>query len=134
VKIIYRDIVFGIVLIFFFSALIVWFVLSNPASLLPAGVAIFTLLIGVVTFIQKTIKRRSDLLSGAPAEDEFTKSAKIHAGNQAFIYSMYLWLLIFLFNSSFAKNETMLGIGILGSGLIYGISLWHIKSTGEFNA
>jgi len=47
---------------------------------------------------------------------------------------MYLWLLIFLFNSSFAKNETMLGIGILGSGLIYGISLWHIKLTGEFNA
>ena len=80
------------------------------------------------------LSKKRHLATGVPREDEFTKLARVYAGNQAFLYSMYLWLLIFVFNSSFTKNETMLGIGILGSALIYGISLWYFQRTGEFNA
>jgi hypothetical protein len=130
----YREIVFGTVLFLFFSAIIVWFILAEPQSTLPIGIAILTLIIGALAFIRQTINKTRDTESGAPVEDEFTKLAKVYAGNQAFLYSMYLWLLIFVFNSSFTKNETMLGIGILGSALIYGISLWYYKTTGEFNA
>ena len=132
VKNYYRDIAFGTVLFLLFSAVIVWFILTNPSSLFPIGIAILTLLIGVVAFIRQTINKRRNIETGAPAEDEFSKLAKVYAGN--FLYSMYLWILIFVFNSSFTKNETMIGIGILGSALIYGISLWYFKTTGEFNA
>ena len=130
----YREIIFGAVLLFFFGALIFWFISAGPQSALPIIIAILILLIGAVTFIRQTISKKRDIETGDPTEDEFTKLAKIYAGNQAFLYSMYLWLLIFVFNSSFSKNETMLGIGILGSALIYGLSLWYFKTTGKFNA
>ncbi|MBU1719466.1 MAG: hypothetical protein KKA07_10400 [Bacteroidetes bacterium] len=129
----YKEIVLGGVLLFVFSGLIFWFIFTKPQSFLPVGIAILTLLIGIATFIKQTINKKRDIETGAPVEDEFIKLAKVYAGNQAFRYSMYLWLLIFVFNSSLTKNETMLGIGILGSALIYGISLWYFKTTGEFN-
>ena len=130
----YKEIIYGMVLFVIFAMIITWFIISGPESLLPIGIAILTFLIGVGVFTQQMINKKRDLESGSPAEDEFTKLAKVYAGNQAFLYSMYLWLLIFIFNSTFTKNETMLGIGILGSALIYGISLWFFRTTGEINA
>ena len=129
----YTEIIFGTGLVILFSGLIFWLISVGSPSILAAGIAILTLLIGIATFIMKTINKKKNIKSGAPAEDEFSKLAKVYAGNQAFRYSMYLWLLIFIFNSSFTKNETMLGIGILGSTLIYGISLWYFKTTGKIN-
>jgi ABC-type uncharacterized transport system permease subunit len=133
VKNYYREIVFGIALSIIFAGLLFWFAINEPKDLLTIGIAIITFLLGIVTFIWQNINKKRDIKAGAPSEDEFTKLAKVYAGNRAFLYSMYLWLLIFIFNSSFTKNETMLGIGILGSALIYGISLWYFKTTGEFN-
>ena len=129
-----REIVFGAVLVIFFAGIIAWLIIIESPSVLMVVIAIFILLIGTVTFIRQMLNKKRNIESGAPAEDEFTQLAKVYAGNQAFLYSLYLWLLIFVFNSSFSKNETMLGIGILGSALIYGISLWYFKTTGEFNA
>ena len=129
-----REIVFGAVLVIFFAGLIAWLIIIESPSVLMVVIAILILLIGMVNFIRQMLNKKRNIETGAPAEDEFTQLAKVYAGNQAFLYSLYLWLLIFVFNSSFSKNETMLGIGILGSALIYGISLWYFKTTGEFNA
>jgi hypothetical protein len=129
-----QEIIFGSVLFLIFAALIIWFSFIQPQSALPIVIGTLILLIGLVTFIKRTIAKKRSLEAGTPTDDEFTRLAKVYAGNQAFSYSMYLWLLIFVFNSSFTKNETMLGIGILGSALIYGISLWYFKTTGRFNA
>ncbi len=130
----YREIVLGTVLFLFFSGMIVWFILTEPQSSLPIAIAMLTFVIGLIAFVRQAINRKREIETGTSPEDEFIKMAKIYAGNQAFQYSMYLWLLIFVFNSSFTKNETMIGIGVLGSALIYGISLWYFKTTGEFNA
>jgi hypothetical protein len=129
-----NEIFFGTVVFLFFAGIIAWSIITEPQSPLPISIALLTLLIGTVTFIRQSITKRRNIETGAPAEDEFTKLAKVYAGNQAFLYSMYLWLLIFVFNDSFQKNETMIGIGILGSALIYGISLWYFRTTAEFNA
>jgi len=95
---------------------------------------IFGILIGLITFILKMIVNSKNKSTGQPSEDEFSKLAKVYAGNQAFQYSMYLWLIIFIYNDSFSKDETMLGIGILGSALLYGLTLWYKKSTGQLHA
>ncbi len=129
-----KEIVFGAVLVILFAGLVVWLFLVGPPSVLSIVITVLILLIGTVTFIRQTLNKKRNIETGEPAEDEFTQLAKVYAGNQAFLYSLYLWLLIFVFNSSFSKNETMLGIGILGSALIYGISLWYFKTSGEFNA
>ena len=91
-------------------------------------------MVGLITFILKMVTNRKNISTGQPAEDEFSKLAKVYAGNQAFHYSIYLWMIIFFFNDSFTKNETMLGIGILGSTLFYGLILWYKKSTGDIHA
>ncbi len=129
-----KEILFGIGLLMIFAGLLFWIMITSPQDFLIIAIAIGIVLLGVITFIGQMIKKKNALETGMPAEDEFTNLAKIYAGNQAFLYSMYLWLLIFVFNGSFTKHETMLGIGILGSVLIYGISLWYFKTTGAFNA
>jgi len=130
----YKEILFGIALLIIFAGLLFWIVIRSPQDFLIIAIAIGIVLLGMITFIWQTIKKKKALETGVPADDEFTNLAKIYAGNQAFLYSMYLWLLIFVFNGSFTKHETMLGVGILGSALIYGISLWYFRATGAFNA
>jgi hypothetical protein len=129
-----KEIVFGLSLLVIFAGLLLWFVLSESQEVLAISIATIIILVGVVTFVTQIVKKKRDLEAGAPAKDEFTKLAQVYAGSRAFIYSMYLWMLIFVFNSSFTKHETMLGIGILGSALIYGLFLFYFKTSGDFHA
>lgn len=127
-----KEIAFGIALLGIFAGLLFWFISSANQTGLSIIIALIIILVGIVTFVLQIVNKRRDLEAGTPAEDEFTKLAKVYAGSRAFIYSMYLWLLIFVFNSAFTKPQTMLGIGILGSTLIYGLWLFYFKTTGEF--
>ena len=128
----YKEIVFGVSLLVIFAGLLFWFIFSEPQAGLAIIIAIIIILVGSITFIMQILNKKRNLEAGTPSEDEFTKLAKVYAGSRAFIYSMYLWLLIFVFNSAFTKPQTMLGIGILGSALIYGLWLYYFKTTGEF--
>ena len=129
-----KEILFGSGLLVFTVVLIIWYLTVSPQSILVIGIAILTLLLGIFAFFKQATNRKKQLDNIEPLDDEFTKLAKVYAGNQAFNYSLYLWLILFVFNSYFTKNETLLGIGILGSALIYGISLWYFQKTGTFNA
>jgi peptidoglycan/LPS O-acetylase OafA/YrhL len=128
-----KEIIFGGLLLVIFASLIGYTLSFRSFSILPTVIAFLIFITGGITFIRQIIKKKRNLETGEPAEDEFSKMASVYAGNQAFLYSLYLWLLIFVFNDSFTKNETMLGIGILGSALIYGISLWYFKTSGDLN-
>jgi hypothetical protein len=128
-----RELGLGLALASIFAGLLIWFMVGKIQDPLKIGIAVLVILLGIGTFSWRIVNKKSDLKMGVPAEDEFTKRAKAYAGNQAFEYSMFLWLLIFIFNSSFTKAEPMLGVGILGSALIYGICLWYYKTTGAFN-
>ena len=128
-----KEIAFGITMLVIFVGLLFWFISSADQSGLSIMIALIIILVGIVTFVLQVVNKRRDLGAGTPAEDEFTRMAKVYAGSRAFIYSMYLWMLIFVFNSAFAKYQTMLGIGILGSALIYGLWLFYFKTTGDFN-
>ena len=99
-----REIILGSAVVLFFAGLVFWFVRHEPRATLKIVIAALTILIGAAAYIFNLVKRRRDIQSGAPAEDEFTQLAKLHAGSQAFMYSLYLWLLIFVFNSSFSKS------------------------------
>ena len=47
-----------------------------------------------------------------------TTQIKYKSGYYAYLYSMYMWLFIFLLKDKFPDVETMLGGGILLSALI----------------
>ena len=128
-----KEILLGSLLTLFFGAMVVWYAVQEPGLILPVVLAAAIFLIGMVTLFSKIITRKKNLASGSPAEDEFTRLAKLHAGNQAFHASMFLWLLIFIFQTSFAKTQEMLGVGVLGSAAIYGLFLWYFRTTGKFD-
>jgi ABC-type uncharacterized transport system permease subunit len=129
----FKEILLGAGLSTIFAGILFWVVFNEPQDPLIVGIAILVFLLYIISFIWKSIKRVRDKQVGAPSEDEFTKLASVYAGNFAFRNSMYLWMFIFFIKQSFIKVETMLGIGILGSALIYGIALWYYKSVGDFS-
>jgi hypothetical protein len=112
--------------------LLVWFIDIQLDSWLMILISTLTVLLGIGKVIWDFYQKRKELQSGNPREDEFTLQAEVFAGNKAFRNSMYLWLFIFIFHYRIPSPEMMLGIGVLGSGAIYGYWLWYYRSTGEF--
>jgi len=90
------------------------------AGYIPKGLDIFIIALTVIAAVYALVvylKQHKDVKSGFPAEDEMTALIKYKAGHYAFIASMYMWLLIFLFKRLFPDVETMLGSGILMSAV-----------------
>ncbi len=86
-------------------------------------------LIGVMAIISIIIAARKmqEEKEGQPLEDEMTTRIKHKAGHDAYIATLYLWLFIFLFRGFFPDVETMVGGGILLTGLIGFISKTLVK-------
>ena len=100
----------------------IWgFVAVYKAGFIPAGLDIFIFLLimigGIYAFVTH-MRRYKDVKSGYPAEDEMSTRIKYKAGYYAFMASLYMWLLIFMFNGFFPDVETMLGGGILTSAVL----------------
>jgi len=90
------------------------------AGYIPKGLDVFIIALTVIAAVYAFVvylKQHKDVKSGFPAEDEMTTLIKYKAGYYAFLASMYMWLLIFLFKRLFADAETMLGSGILMSAV-----------------
>ena len=125
-----------ITLVILLSALIIgailWFVRFETESKQKIILVSILSIAGLVLFTVKLIKKKKDIANGIPVKDEFINKVKLYAGAKAFLLSIYFWLLIFLFNSSFSDRREMLGVGILGSIAIYGICFWYYKSTSNF--
>lgn len=77
-------------------------------------------LIGIFAIISilSAVKKRNEEKEGQPIEDELSTQIKHKAGHDAYIASIYMWLFIFIFRDLFPDTETMVGGGILASGLI----------------
>jgi hypothetical protein len=127
-----NEIAIGTLLALFFTGTVFWFSRHESDAYLKIGIAALIIVLGTGSFVWKTIQRKRDIEAGASADDEFTEKVKLHAGSQAFLYSLWLWFFIFIFNTSFSENEEMLGFGILGSALIYGLLLWYFRKTSDF--
>ncbi len=91
---------------------------------------IFIIITGIIAFI-KVLKQDKEEKEGFPAEDELSKLIKYKSGYYAYMATMYMWLFIFLLKDKFPDTETMLGGGILLSGLISLIVTYAVKK--KFN-
>jgi hypothetical protein len=113
------------VLLFVLLLLVVGLVLAfmkfkdSPEMFSSLNVLIVALIIVLaILALYRSRKKEKEVKAGFPAEDEMSLLLKYKAGYYAFLASMYLWLFIFLFKDKFPDLETMLGGGILLSGLI----------------
>lgn len=87
--------------------------------------ALIVILGGIALYI--AYKKDKSVAEGFPAEDEMSLLLKYKAGYFAFLWSMYMWLFIFIFKDKFPDVETMLGGGILLSALIFYIAKVMVK-------
>ena len=104
-------------------------VITNKANVLKGlNLLIFALIIigGIIAFVS-AYKKDKEEKAGLTTEDELSTLIKYKSGYYAYMASMYMWLFIFLFKDKFPDIETMLGGGILLSGLIGYISKIVVK-------
>ena len=87
--------------------------------------ALIVILGGIAIF--NAFKRDKEEKLGLKTEDELSNLIKYKSGYHAFMVSMYMWLFIFVFKGIFPDTETMLGSGILLSGLIFFITRQVVK-------
>ena len=101
---------------------------------IPVKMMVIYGLIGVVALlsIAIAIKNIIEEKEGQPIEDEFTTLVKYMGGYYAYVASLYMWLFLFLFKDFFPDIETLLGGGILLSGVIGFICRIVVKR--KFNA
>lgn len=127
------EIVLGGLLLILIIGFIYWFSEHEPdASLKIVLAAILT--IGVLgIYLYNAWQKKRDIDKEIPVEDEMILKSKTYAASKSFHLSFYLWGLIFIFHGSFSEPKEMLGVGILGSAIIYGCCLWYYKSTQNFS-
>ncbi|MCP4977476.1 MAG: hypothetical protein GY931_15080 [Maribacter sp.] len=103
-------------------------VYSQMAEIQPKMLIIYAL-IGIVALISifVAIKKMKEEKEGQPIEDEFTTLVKYKSGFYAYLASMYMWLFIFLFRDISSDVETLLGGGILLSGVIGFVCKFFVK-------
>ncbi len=99
----------------------------QPKMLLIYGLIGIVAIVSILTAVKKMYEEKE----GQPIEDELSTQIKHKAGHDAYIASFYMWLFIFLFRDLFPDTETMVGGGILLSGLIGFIAKIMVKQ--KFN-
>ena len=87
------------------------------------------ILIAILSIVLFTnaLKKDKDEHAGLPTDDELSTRIKYKAGYYAFLYSMYLWLFIFILKEHFPDVETMLGSGILLSAAMSVVIKYYVK-------
>lgn len=127
----FREILFGIALLSVL-VLIIMLIYKDATTFdiktIVIGIVISVVLVFYLTGEIRTIRERRNNI---PTEDEMSRRQKEMAGNRAFHASMLLWLILFIIKSYFQEIETLMGIGILGSAVLYGIYLWRFKIKGS---
>ena len=127
------------VILFIIAALVlistlVW-ILSGTGGIKPVeflNLGVIVVLIGFALFIG--YKRLSSVKKGEPAEDEMSKKVMQKTAAFSYYISIYLWLVIMYFSDRFHyEMHTIIGAGILGMAVIFGICWLVINFTGIRN-
>ena len=111
-------------------ALIWGFIAIKDQFLLFKGLDLFIFILIIVLAgitLYRAFKKQQEIDAGMTADDELSMRIKYKAGYYAYLVTMYMWLLIFILKDAFPDIETLLGGGILFSGLIAFLSKILVK-------
>jgi peptidoglycan/LPS O-acetylase OafA/YrhL len=127
------------VLVFVVTALVlittgIWYFSTNePLKLFD--LLTFGIIVMVVSFaVFLGFKRLTSAKRGEPAEDELSKKIMRKASSVSYYISLYLWLAIGYFSEKINyETHTIIGAGILGMAVIFGICWLVINFSGIRN-
>lgn len=102
----------------------------KPVELVSLGVIV--LVVAFALFVG--YKRFSSIKKGEPAEDEMSKKVMRKTASLSYYISLYLWLAIMYFSDKINyETHTLIGAGILGMAVIFGVCWLVINFSGIRN-
>jgi peptidoglycan/LPS O-acetylase OafA/YrhL len=127
------------IIVFIVSALVLisagmWFVSRFPKSSLVDYFQFGIIILVVIFAIFLGYKRFTSVLRREPTEDELSKRINQKTASLSYYISLYLWLfLMYCSDKINYQTHTIIGAGILGMALTFGICWMVIKFIGLRN-
>lgn len=122
-----------IIVILFIASLVHWYITNEPQ--LSSKMMAILVLLGIIAVFSayKIFRRMIDIRNKKMVEDEFTIKNRVYAGYNAFRWSMLLWFMLFIANSTPLKVDEVLGVGLLSITAFYVLYLYKFKKHGYIN-
>jgi len=115
-------------------ACLVWF-FSGVENMKFSNILNFGIILLILIFaVLVGFRRFKSFRDGGPAEDELSKKILAKAASMSYYISLYLWLAIMYFSDRIAlENHTLIGFGIIGMAVVFGVCWLVINFAGLKN-
>ena len=110
------------------TSMIIWMINSGSSfelkGILMIGIQVVMVVFATVVLYRRMRSARQKM----PAEDEMSKSITRRGAASSYYVSIYMWLALMLFEDRIKlEGHSLIGAGILGMALIYGLSwIYHM--------
>jgi peptidoglycan/LPS O-acetylase OafA/YrhL len=118
-----RSIIIAAVAVLVLATMVLW-LLNSDISIKGSVTGILGVQLLVLIFaILVVVKRWTAAKNKLPAEDEMSKSILRRGAATSYYVSLYMWLAFMFFEERIdLERSTLIGAGILGMAVIYGLS------------
>jgi hypothetical protein len=118
-----RGIIIAAVAVLVLATMVLW-LLNSDSSLKGSVTGILGIQLLVLIFaVLVVVKRWTAAKNKVPAEDEMSKSILRRGAATSYYVSLYMWLAFMFFEDRIElERSTLIGAGILGMAVIYGLS------------
>ena len=118
-----RSIIIAALAVLVTASILVW-VLNSESAISGKTIGIGSIQLVVLGFAALVVYRRwTAAKNKLPAEDEMSKSILRRGAATSYYVSIYMWLAFMFFEERIdLERSTLIGAGILGMAIIYGLS------------
>ena len=123
-----RAVIIVVLALLVLTSMIIWMINSGSSFELK-GILMIGIQVVLVIFASIVVYRRmKSARQKMPAEDEMSKSITRRGAASSYYVSIYMWLALMLFEDRIKlEGHSLIGAGILGMALIYGLSwIYHM--------
>jgi peptidoglycan/LPS O-acetylase OafA/YrhL len=118
-----KAVIIAVLAFLVLGTMLLWLLNSDStfkgSSYLMIGIQVIVLAFAVLVVIRRWTARKQNL----PAEDEMSKRILQRGAATSYYLSLYLWLALMFFEESIKlERSTLIGAGILGMAILYGLS------------
>jgi peptidoglycan/LPS O-acetylase OafA/YrhL len=111
-----------------------WFTNSTKPVKLGeiAMIGSIVLVVGFALFV--AFARIKAVKAGLKPEDELSRKIMQKTASMSFYVSLYWWLFLMYFSSKIKlESHTLIGLGILGMAILFGVFWFYFNYRGKFN-
>jgi hypothetical protein len=123
-----RSIIIAVLAVLVTAAIVVWMV-NSESRISGKAIGMGSIQLVVLVFAALVVYRKwTAAKNKLPAEDEMSKSILRRGAATSYYVSIYMWLAFMFFEERIdLERSTLIGAGILGMAIIYGLSwIYHM--------